>query len=289
MEKTYTNEELLKRAARIRKLMKMFSGKKRKIAGKELFLNTEEGKIRILAYNLDNESKLPLFVNIHGGGFILGNPEMDDPYMMNVAQNANVKIISIDYSLAPETPFPGGLNECYAVIKYAQKNGHEFGIDPQKIAVGGHSAGGNFSATICLKNIQKRELNIKAVILDYPPLDIYTDPFSKPDGKGLMAKMGRVFNASYCSNMEERKNPLISPVYSPKEQLKGFPPTLIITAGKDLLCTEAEIFRDKLIEAGAKVIHKRFESSRHGFTLSQKPDAKEAWQMMIDHLKQYLA
>ena len=286
--KTYTAEEKLKKAVKIRKIMKIFSRKNRMLAGKELFLNTDEGKVRVLTYNLENESKLPLFVNIHGGGFILGSPEMDDPYMMNVAVKANVKIISIDYSLAPEAPFPRGLNECYAVVKYAQNKAQEFGIDPQKIVVGGHSAGGNFSAAMCLKNAQGRELNIKGLILDYPPLDVYTDPFSKPNGKGFFAKLGRLFNACYCSNKEESKNPLISPIYASKEQLKCFPPTLIITAGKDLLCREAEIFRDKLKEAGVDVTHKRFESSKHGFTLSQKPDAKEAWQMMIDFLKRHL-
>ncbi|MCL2800288.1 MAG: alpha/beta hydrolase [Treponema sp.] len=288
-EKIYTQEECLKKAAKIRKMMKLFSKKNRKSAGKELFLNTDEGKVRVLAYNLENESKLPLFVNIHGGGFILGSPEMDDPYMMNVALNANVKIINVDYSLAPEAPFPKGVNECYAVVKYAQNNPQEFGINPQKIAVGGHSAGGNFSAAIGLKNAQTRELNIKGLILDYPPLDVYTDPFAKPNGKGMFAKMGRLFNACYCFNREETKNPLISPVYASKEQLKGFPPTLIITAGKDLLCSEAETFRDMLKDANIDVTHKRFESSPHGFTLSQRPDAKEAWQMMIDFLKRQLA
>ncbi|MCL2808796.1 MAG: alpha/beta hydrolase [Treponema sp.] len=287
-EKTFTEEECLKKATRIRKMMEMTSRKNRTPAGKELFLNTDEGKVRVLTYNLENESTLPLFVNIHGGGFILGSAEMDDPYMMNVALNANVKIINIDYSLAPQAPFPKGLNECYAVIKYAKNNAREFGIDPRKIAVGGHSAGGNFSAAICIKNAQSRELNIKGLILDYPPLDVFTDPFAKPNGKGLFAKMGRLFNACYCDK-EESKNPLVSPVYASKEQLKDFPPTLIITAGKDLLCSEAEIFRDNLKEAGVEVTHKRFESSKHGFTLSQKPDAKEAWQMMIDFLKKYLA
>ncbi|MCL2443142.1 MAG: alpha/beta hydrolase [Treponema sp.] len=288
-EKTYTPEECLKKATGIRKMMNLFSKKKRALAGKELFLKTDEGKVRVLTYNLENDSKLPLFVNIHGGGFILGSPEMDDPYMMNVALNANVKIINIDYSLAPEAPFPKGLNECYAVVKYAQNKAQEFGINPQKIAVGGHSAGGNFSAAIGLKNAETRELNIKGLILDYPPLDVYTDPFAKPNGKGLFAKMGRLFNACYCYNKEETKNPLISPIYASKDQLKGFPPTLIITAGKDLLCSEAELFRDKLKEAGIDVTHKRFESSKHGFTLSQKPDAKEAWQLMINFLKRHLA
>ena len=293
-EKTYSTDELLKETLKIRKINEKFLRKGRVIAGKELFLSTEEEKIRVLAYNLDNKAKLPLFINIHGGGFILGSPETDDPYMMNMVHKANIKIISIDYSLAPEAPFPRGLNECYAVVKYAQNNPREFGIDPQKIAVGGHSAGGNFSAAIYLKNAQTRELNIKGLILDYPPLDIYTDPFMKPKGKGFFAlfvmppKKARIFNDCYCINREERKNPLISPVYSSKEQLKNFPPTLIITAGKDILCQEAELFRDKLTEAGATVIHKRFDAE-HNFTHSNKPEAQEAWQIMIEHLKRFLA
>ena len=292
-EKTYTQEELIKKFSALRKKYEK-RPKKRDPFCKELFLNTEEGKVRVLAYNLGNQQKLPLFVNIHGGGFVLGDPEMDDPYMMNVALNSNVKILSIDYSLAPEAMFPKGLNECYAVIKYAQNHAQEFGIDPQNIAVGGHSAGGNFSAAVCLKNSQTKELNIKCAILDYPPLDIYTDPYLKPKGKGIVAmfflnpKRCRVFNECYCNDKEERKNPLISPVFASQDQLKTFPPTLILTAGKDSLCKEAELFRDKLKEAGVDVTHKRFEASPHGFTLSDKPDAKEGWQMMIEHLKLHL-
>ena len=282
---------MLKKTAKLKKMNGKFFSRRSVIVGKELFLNTEEGKVRVLAYNLDNDSKLPLFVNIHGGGFILGSPEMDDPFMMNVAQNANVKILSIDYSLAPEAPFPKAINECYAVVKYAQNNPEEFGIDPQKIAVGGHSAGGNFSAAVGLKNAQTGELNIKGLILDYPPLDVYTDSYAKPKGRGFLAtfimtpKSGRLFDACYCLNKEERKNPLISPVYASKEQLKNYPPTLIITAGKDLLCPEAELFRDKLIEAGVDVTHKRFDNAEHSFTHGNTPNAREGWQMMIDHLK----
>lgn len=292
-EKTYTTEELIKKIGSLRKKFEKHS-KKRSPLSREILLNTDEGKIRVLAYNIGNLQKLPLFVNIHGGGFVLGNPEMDEPYMESIALNANVKILNIDYSLAPEAMFPKGLNECYAVIKYAQNHPHEFGIDPQNIAVGGHSAGGNFSAAICLKNAQNKELNIKCVILDYPPLDIHTDPYLKPKGKGFVAafflnpKKARFFNECYCNNKEERKNPLISPVFASQDQLKKFPPTLIITAGKDSLCQEAELFGNKLKEAGVDVTHKRFELSQHGFTLSDSPDAYEGRQMMIEHLKRYL-
>jgi acetyl esterase len=294
-EKNYTREELIKKADILQDLSKKMSQLKRqktKTNGDELFLCTSEGRIRVLAYNLENPQKLPLFVNIHGGAFILGDPELDDPYMINIALGANVKILNIDYSLSPRAVFPQALNECYSVVKYAQDHPDEFGIDPQNISVCGHSAGGNLSAAVCLKNSQTKELNIKSLILVYPVTDGYTDPYLKPKGNGVAAriylspKMLRFFNVCYCHNKEERKNPLISPVYAGKEQLKTFPPALIITAGKDSLCAEAELFRDMLIKAGVETAHKRFESAPHGFTHdNNNPDARECWQMIIDFLK----
>jgi acetyl esterase len=251
-EENFTQEELIQKVNKLKRKFERFSlsgYKKKSVAGKELFLDTEAGSVRVLAYRMENPGKLPLFVNIHGGGFVLGDPEMDDPYLMNVALNANVKILSIDYSLAPEAMFPQALNDCYAVIKYAQNNHEEFGIDPQRIAVGGHSAGGNLSAACALKNAETQELDIKCLILDYPPLDVYTDPYLKPKGKGLLAlifmppKICRLFDACYCNDKERRKNPLISPVYAETEQLKHFPPTLLYSQGNRLRIRQTEVER----------------------------------------------
>jgi len=291
-EKNYTREQLVSKVRFVRRLANLgtgvFLGKKR--MGQELYLETTAGRVRVLAYGLERPEKLPLFVNMHGGGFVLGNAEMDDPHLMNVAHKANVKILNVDYSLAPEAPFPKALEECYAVVKYAKEHAGELGIDPERIAVGGHSAGGNLSAAICLLDAERKELGIKCLILDYPPLDLHTDPYLKPRPKGtyLHPRLCRVFDASYCMEKEERKNPLVSPLYASLEQLKTFPPTLIITASQDSLCQEGEAFRDRLLQAGVDVTHKRFEGSKHGFTMTNRPDSMEGWQMIIDHLKRYL-
>lgn len=289
--KTYTLEKLQKRIGRLRKFGAAFApsffkpGAKNR-DGIEMFLETEKGAVRVLAYNMDDGRTLPLFINIHGSGFVFGNAEMDDPFMLRLAKGADAKIISIDYRLAPEHPFPTAIEECYAVALYAKQHPEEFGIDAGKIAVGGHSAGGNFSAAIQLMDAERQMLGLKCLILDYPPLDIYTDASEKPKGT-LPVGLSRMFDACYCVDAEARKNPLISPMFATEGQLATFPPTLIITASKDSLCEEAELFRDRLSEAGVEVSHKRYEA-HHGFNLSPGADSDDSWQLMAGFLKEHL-
>jgi len=287
-EKVYKKSNLQKIANGFRKLSGLAYSSKATI-GVEMHLETIGGRIRALTYNFENPDTLPLLINIHGGGFVMGSPEMDDPYMMNVAENANVKILNIEYSLAPDEAFPKALDECYSVVEYAMEHHAELKIDKKNIALCGHSAGGNLCASICLMNSERKNLDIKCAILDYPPLDIYTDASLKPTGKRtLPVKLCRIFDASYCIDKENRKNPLISPIYANNEQLSAFPSTLIITAGKDSLCAEGERFRDMLDDAGVSVKHRRFEDAIHGFTVQGGPDSDEAWQMMIGFLKDNL-
>ncbi len=291
-EKIYSEKQLRRRSGFFKWIAshtKIAGRVLKKTDGTELFLDTSEGRVRVLAYGLERPERLPLFVDIHGGGFIFGHAEMDDPYMKRVADRANVKIINVDYSLSPEAPFPKALNECCEVIRYAQTHADELGIDPERIAVGGHSAGGNFGAAICLKDAERKELGVKCLVLDYPGLDLYTDPYLKPRLKGaLLPGLCRIFNASYCIDKEKRKNPLVSPFFASDAKLVTFPPTLIVTAGHDSLRAEAEEFGERLARLGVDVTCRCFEGSFHGFTMGDKPDALEGWRMMTGFLKSNL-
>jgi len=97
-----------------------------------------------------------------------------------------------------------------------------------------------------------------------------------------------VYDQAYAGTRVAAKNPLISPYYATVEQVRSFPPTLVITAGQDSLAPEAEAFKDKLMEAGVAVTFRRFEGARHGFNLMDEPGAAESWQMIVDHLNRYL-
>lgn len=227
----------------------------------------------------------------HGGGFVMGNPEMDDPFMMQFVEKCGVKVISIDYTLSPDVMFPVALEECHAVICYLKEHQEELHVDGDRIVIMGHSAGGNFCAAIGLMDNEEQKLGLKGIILDYPPTDILTDPFDKPLPKGcLPPNVCRMFNAAYCTP-EEAKNPLISPTFATAEMVSHFPPTLVITAGQDSLAGETDVFKDTLVSAGVDVTFKRFEGVIHGFTITPPAKAKkqpkeyaaslEAWQMMI--------
>ncbi len=268
------------------------------IVGKEKFLPTEKGNIRTLTYGFEKAEKLPLLVDIHGGGFVMGRPEMDDPYLMQFVENCGVKVISIDYSLSPDVMFPAALEECRAVIRYLQEHADELNIDGDRIILMGHSAGGNFCAAIALMDNEKQALGLKGLILDYPPTDIQTDPYDKPMPKGcLPPNVCRMFNAAYCTP-EEAGDPLVSPSFATVDMVTNFPPTLVITAGMDSLAAETERLKDTLIEVGVDVTFRRFEGVIHGFTVTPKPKSPKkmkeyeaslaAWQMMTDFVKQYI-
>lgn len=227
----------------------------------------------------------PLIINLHGGGFIRERTPNDEVFCRRLVHGLNLRVWDVDYRVAPDYPFHAALHECYDVVKWAYDHGEELGIDSGKIILTGHSAGGNLICGICIMAHESGDFQIPLAVIEYPPLDLYTDPADKKKmGEGIHYERARLYNLYYCDR-QQQKDPLVSPVFAPEDMLRDFPKTLMITAGQDDLCLEAEAFALKLAQAGNEVTLKRFPGVGHAFTIYRRPKCEEAMELIIRFLR----
>lgn len=254
----------------------------------EKIITTSEGKSHVYIITPKTSKDVyPLYINIHGGGFVRPYAKRDTIFCSKVAVEVGCKVIDIDYKLAPEHPFPEGLNECYAVVKWAFENAKELNIDTENVILGGHSAGGNFTAAIAVMANKSKDFKLKYQIIDYPFLDAVTDPADKMlEGDLIPADRARKFNALYVDNEEDKSNPLVSLVLATQDMLIGLPPTLVITAAYDSLRAEAEKYALMMAQAGVEVKVKRFLNSKHGFVVNCQEEFEEGQSLIIKTIKQ---
>ncbi|MDR3263742.1 MAG: alpha/beta hydrolase [Clostridiales bacterium] len=283
-----TRDKMIKRGLLIKRAMAFITKinpVKPKLVGQERFVDTVQGKIRVLEYGFDRQCIEPLYADMHGGGFILLSADIDEPMNLYLREKTKVKIISIDYPKAPERPYPIAVEAVYDVIKHYADNAAAYKIDASRIGIGGHSAGANLAAVTCLRAKEKGDLSFKLQLLDYPPLDLYTDPFDKPTPKkAIPPKMAEAFNACYVER-EDASSPYASPVFASSEQLSQMPPALLIVAGRDSLHDEGVRYGGMLKDAGASVELHDFPNAKHGFTMNKKaPDTAKALEIMADFI-----
>jgi acetyl esterase len=222
----------------------------------------------------------PMIINFHGGGFIKGRSGKDQLFCSRLALEFRCLVWDVDYSLAPEYPFPEAVHEAYDVVEYAFAHAQELNVDPEQIILAGHSAGGNLAVTVCMKAGETKAFQPAGLIAEFFPADLYTDPADKIRIEGDMpAEVAKTYNAFYCEG-EIAKNPYASPAFAREEQLKAFPDTLIMTGGRDSLCFEAEEFAKKLAGAGVTVISRRFVNSLHGFTINRTDEWKDSMKLI---------
>ncbi len=250
-----------------------------------MHVQTRVGDSEVYFSYKDKDDKKPLVINLHGGGFIRARTPSDDLFCRKLIHSLGCNTLDIDYRVAPEYPFPTALHECYDVVKWAFGHAEELGVDHKKIVLTGHSAGGNLIAGITIMAKQRGDFLPALNVLDYPPMDLFTDPDEKEQrGKSIPAERARLYNLYYCER-EQQKDYLVSPVFTPDELLQGFPKSLVITAGEDSLCNEAEQFALMLAKAGSEVTLKRFPGAGHGFTIYCMPGANEAVELITRFIK----
>ncbi|MGM9537537.1 MAG: alpha/beta hydrolase [Candidatus Onthomonas sp.] len=284
-------EKVTARIRRQRRLMNFLyrlSGFADSKGGREVLLDTEAGPVRTLWYGFDDPAVKPVFFDMHGGGFILMNADADGKMCAAFAQRADCKVISIDYALAPEHPFPTAVNQIYAVVKEVHAHAEQYGVDPDCMAIGGHSAGGNLAAAVSILAGRRREFSFRCQVLDFPPLDLVTSPYDKPCPKGaIKPETAEEYDLCYVPP-QQRSDPLVSPVCSSREELERQPSTLIILAGHDSLHDEGLRYSQMLEREGVPVERHEFPEEPHGFTYYGSKGGEEAISLMADYLKKMM-
>jgi len=284
-----SDEKLLRRIRRIRRITALacrLSGTAGRRIGRELIWSGPDGTVRLLAHNWDTGGIKPLYINLHGGCFVYMGPEMDEPHMARLARELDIRILNVGYRLAPEHRFPKALQDVLFVLEHVCSNAEAFGVDRERIVLGGTSSGGNLSAAAQIRLAERGHVGLRGLVLICPILDLDTDPYLKPTPRqSIPPRTARLFNAAYC-RPEEARDPCVSPIFAAEEQLGAFPPTLVITGSEDALCTEGDQFADRLDKAGVSVTHRRFLGGAHGFTHRKTPLAREAWSLVLRFLQE---
>lgn len=240
------------------------------------YIETRHGKVRVLEYGFEKAERLPLYIDLHGGGFILGQADMDEAMNLEFLK-AGVKIISIDYPKAPQHPYPTALEAVHDVIAWYAEHASKCGIDVSRLGIGGHSAGGNLATATCLRNLKLKEFRFAYQVLDFPALDLATDPYRKPCPKGsLSPRQCRMFNACYLPGGRAEELDA-SPALSSPADLVGMPPAFLIACGRDSLHDEGCLYAKTMQKAGVPVEFKEYPDQPHGFTYYRStPDSRDA-------------
>jgi acetyl esterase len=230
-------------------------------------------------------------VYFHGGGWVLGSLESADASCRAIANRSRCVVISIDYRLAPETKFPGAVEDAYAAVRWVTDNAAELRIDPERIAVGGASAGGNLAAAAALLARERGGPKVAFQLLTVPVAELSSRAESHrefAEGYGLSAADMTWFGLHYVRTPADADDPRASVV---RADLHDLPPAFVITAECDPLRDDGEEYARKLSKLGIAARYKRYPGMFHGFMSFPNvlPEASEAFDDAGRALREALA
>ena len=237
------------------------------------------GPIPVRVYTPAGKEKKPGLVFFHGGGFVICDLDSHDTTCRELATGADCVVVSVDYRLAPEAKFPAAPEDCFAATQWTAREADHLGIDVDRIAVAGDSAGGNLAAVVALMCRDQGGPDLVHQLLIYPVTDhgFETESYQK-NGEGyfLTRDMMRWFWHHYLETDADGANPLASPLRAPN--LSDLPDATVLTAEYDPLRDEGRAYSEKLQKAGIRVDYTDYPGVFHGFfaMTSELPRARQA-------------
>jgi acetyl esterase/lipase len=216
------------------------------------------------------KEKLPVFIFIHGGGWVLGDFPTHKRMVRDLVVLSGAAAVFVNYTPTPDAAYPRAINEIYAATKWVAEHGDEINVDGKRLAVVGNSVGGNMTAVTCLQAKQKGGPKIRLQILMWPIVDADFETESYKlfgEDRFLTTSLMKWMYDMYIEDPEKRKDIFASPLQATVEELRGLPPALIQVAENDVLRDEGEAYGRKLDEAGVAVTNIRYNGTIHDFGL----------------------
>ena len=239
------------------------------------------GDIPVRCYMPIGDGPFPIFVYYHGGGWVLGNLDFADNVARSLCHYGNLSVISVDYRLAPEHPFPAGFEDAYAAYRWAAdpENARKVNGDTSKLILGGDSAGGNLAAAVALKARDENGPAIAQQVLIYPATnmaEMETDSYRLNAHDPILPSENMDwFVEQYLTDESQKNDPLVSPALA--ETHAGLPPATIMVAEFDPLCDDGEDYANLLSEAGVDVSLIRANGLSHGFVSLRELIKRADW------------
>ncbi len=246
----------------------------------DLGIQGPNGAVPLRIYVPEGEGPFPVFVFLHGGGWVRGSLDAYDGPCRLLAAEGDCVVVSVDYRRAPEHPFPAGFEDCYRAIEWAATHAADLRGDPDRVAVGGDSAGGNLAAAAALAARDRGGPDLDRQVLVYPSVnppsvrwfDSYDDY-----GTGYFLEMDSVewYLEQYLQRPADTGNAYAFPLRA--RSLADLPTATVLTAGFDPLADEGAAYADRLEADGVDVEHLRYDAQIHGFcSLYEQIDAGRA-------------
>lgn len=255
----------------------------------ERWINSPAGEVRVRIFRHGDGGVQPVLVYMHGGGWAQGSPETHWDITSRIASWCRQTVVSVDYALAPERPFPAAVEQCTAVTEWVAAGADGLGISNNHVTVGGDSAGGNIAAALAIR-FRGTNIRIQAQLLIYPSVEYtHARPSFRENANGPIIRTANMpaTTAAYLPDPKDRTNPLAAPLQAPDHS--GLPPAFIAVAEHDPLRDDGIAYAEALRSAGVAVELDRGEGLIHGYLRSMGycADAESKLRKMCDWLSRH--